>query len=388
MAFARRTPARVRSVTSVAAASGSRSDRSTVARRRKTCASCSHVNPIPPCTCMCRLAHRSAAGPARVAAIAAVYARWSPPVDAARGVPDRRGRELGGDGHVGAVVLDRLVHRDRATELLAHLGVLGGGLGALPCDADGLGGEEEPREIDEHRTCTCEDRRGRAVERDTAGTARRVEVRGDVDLHAAARHVDASQIDDQDVVARRHDDQVGEAGSEDRARVARRGAVTDLDGATETDPGAARPVGEAGEESTLRVLVAGRLEQRAGDDRRHERARGERAAELLDHDDELLHPRSRTAVRLAHVEAEPAEAGDVVPEVGARLVRGFEERARGAAGVALAEEVGRGVGEGPMVVSDGNRHTAGDRTGVPETVRRPPIGGASSGKQCPWVRST
>ena len=127
---------------------------------------------------------------------------------------------------------------------------------------------------------------------------------------------------------------------------------------------------------------------RAGDDRRHERARGERATELLDHDDELLHPRARTAVRLAHVEAEPAEAGDVLPEVGARLVRGFEQRARGAAGVALAEEVGRGVGERPMVVSDRNRHTAGDRTGVSETVRRPPIGGASSGKQCPWVRST
>ena len=43
-----------------------------------------------------------------------------------RGVPHERGRQLGRDGHVGAVVLDALVHRDDATELHAHLGVLGG----------------------------------------------------------------------------------------------------------------------------------------------------------------------------------------------------------------------------------------------------------------------
>ena len=55
-----------------------------MARRRYMWASCSHVKPMPPCTCMLRLAHRSAAGPARVAATAAVYARWSSPLSAAR----------------------------------------------------------------------------------------------------------------------------------------------------------------------------------------------------------------------------------------------------------------------------------------------------------------
>ena len=39
-------------------------------------------------------------------------------------VPHGRGRQLGGHEHVGAVVLDRLEHGDRAAELLAHLGVL------------------------------------------------------------------------------------------------------------------------------------------------------------------------------------------------------------------------------------------------------------------------
>ena len=42
-----------------------------VARRMKKCASCAQVIAMPPCTCVLRFAHRSAAGAARVAAIAA-----------------------------------------------------------------------------------------------------------------------------------------------------------------------------------------------------------------------------------------------------------------------------------------------------------------------------
>ena len=38
---------------------------------------------MPPCTWVLRLAHRSAAGAARVAATAAAYESWSPPTDAA-----------------------------------------------------------------------------------------------------------------------------------------------------------------------------------------------------------------------------------------------------------------------------------------------------------------
>ena len=81
---ARRTPARVRSVTATAASSASTIAPSAAARRRYRWASCSHVKPIPPCTWMFRLAHRSAAGMASAAAIAAVSENWSPPAEAAR----------------------------------------------------------------------------------------------------------------------------------------------------------------------------------------------------------------------------------------------------------------------------------------------------------------
>ena len=47
-------------------------------------------------------------------------------------VPHRRGGQLGGDGHVGAVVLHGLEHGDRAAELQAGLGVLGGEVGRTP----------------------------------------------------------------------------------------------------------------------------------------------------------------------------------------------------------------------------------------------------------------
>ena len=57
----------------------------------------------------------------------------------ARGIPHRGGRQLGGHEHVGAVVLDRLEHGDRSTELLTLLGVLGRLFGALAGDARRFG---------------------------------------------------------------------------------------------------------------------------------------------------------------------------------------------------------------------------------------------------------
>ena len=65
----------------------------------------------------------------------------------ATGVPHRRGRELGGDEHVGAVVLHRLEHRDRPPELQTVLGVRARGLDALLRAPDGLGGGERPRHL-------------------------------------------------------------------------------------------------------------------------------------------------------------------------------------------------------------------------------------------------
>ena len=125
---------------------------------------------MPPCTWVLRLAHRSAAGAASVAATAAAYVSWSPPVAAARAASHTaRGGQLGGDDHVGAVVLDRLEHGDRAAELQALLGVRRRQLGALAGDADRLGREDHAGEVDEHAPRAGEHGGRRAVEGDARG---------------------------------------------------------------------------------------------------------------------------------------------------------------------------------------------------------------------------
>ncbi len=63
-------------------------------------------------------------------------------VDRAGGVPDRGGGPLGLGDHPCALVLDGLELSDRATELLADLRVLGGGVGGPAGDADALGGQQ------------------------------------------------------------------------------------------------------------------------------------------------------------------------------------------------------------------------------------------------------
>ena len=134
---------------------------------------------MPPCTWMLRLAHRSAAGSAERGG----HRGGERELVAAGGggagrVPHGGGRQLGGHEHVGAVVLDRLEHGDRAAELLAHLGVLGGLLGALAGDAGRLGGEDRAGEVDQQSDGRRGGRRpARRRSVDPAGTAGRVEVR-------------------------------------------------------------------------------------------------------------------------------------------------------------------------------------------------------------------
>ena len=63
----------------------------------------------------------------------------------ARGVPHRGDPRLGGHQHVRAMMLHRLESRDGAAELLAHLGVVDGGVDAVRCSAHRLGGQQRPR---------------------------------------------------------------------------------------------------------------------------------------------------------------------------------------------------------------------------------------------------
>ena len=266
------------------------------------------------------------------------------------GVPHGAGGELGGHAHVGAVVLHRLVHGDGPTELDALLGVGGGRLGALEGHAHRLGRQEQPVAVDQRLPGAGDDGARRAVERDACGAAGGVEVLGDVDLDAIAH------LDDGDVVTGQHEQHVGEPATEHGAGVARRLAVGDGDRAAEGDGAEGRAIGEAGKVLRLGGVVGDRVERGAGDHRGHERPGSHRPAELLDHDDELLQPVAGAAVLLGQVQTQPAELHQVAPERGQLLGLGFEQRAGGAAGLSLGQEVRRGLGQGAVVIGDGDRH--------------------------------
>src|SRR5262249_43333166 len=92
--------------------------------------------------------------------------------------------------------------------------------------------------------------------------------------------------------------------------------------------------------------------------RRDERARCDRAAQRLDHDDELGQAEARALVLLGKVQAQPAEVGELVPERGQRLLFAFEQRAPGAARVVRAQELAGDSFELAEVIVDGDRHGA------------------------------
>ena len=148
----------------------------------------------------------------------------------AGGVPHQAGGQLGGDEHVGAVVLDRLVHGDRPTELDAHFGVLAGEHGALAGHTDGLGGQDGAGQV-EHRPARARQHRGRGtVELDASRPAGRVHVVGDGDAHSTG-----GDIDDRDIVADRDQDDPGQSTAEHDPCRTVDGAVAQLGVAAEGD---------------------------------------------------------------------------------------------------------------------------------------------------------
>ena len=91
-------------------------------------------------------AHPTAASSATTAAAAGRELAPGPRparVGGAGRVPDRRGGLLGRGQHPRAAVLDRLELADRPAELVADLGVIGGGVGGPVGDAGRLGPEQD-----------------------------------------------------------------------------------------------------------------------------------------------------------------------------------------------------------------------------------------------------
>ena len=220
----------------------------------------------------------------------------------AGGVPYRRGGELGGHEHVGAVVLDRLEGGDGPAELHAHLGVGGRLLGALGGDAGRLGGDDEAGQVDEHLAPAGDDVRGRTVERDAGGAPGRIEIAGHLHRHAGMR-----RLDDDGVVARGEDEDVGEATAQDRRRRPGGRTAGHGDVGRERDAAEGGPVGQSRQQPGRQLVGSGRVDDGAGDHGGHEGPRRHGAAELLDHHHELGQPEAGAAPLLGEVQTQPAQ---------------------------------------------------------------------------------
>ena len=276
--------------------------------------------------------------------LAALHAR-------SRRVPHGCGRQLGRHGHVGAVVLHRLEHRDRAAELLPVLRVRGGEIGRFAGDADRFRGDDQTGDVEQLARRARQHLRRGAVERHATGAPGRVEVGRVLDRDAVRL-----RLDDGHVLADRDEQQVRERRAEHCARCPVEPALAELDAAAQGHRARGRAVGEPGEEPLLQVVGAGRDERRAGDQRRHEGARRQAAAELLHHHDRLLEAVAGAAVLLGDVQTEPSEACGFVPERRVRLVGRLQQRPGSDLRLPLREQVRHGPRESLVFLGDGDGH--------------------------------
>ncbi len=279
-------------------------------------------------------------------------------------VPHRGGAQLDGHQHVGAVVLDGLEGRDGTAELHPLLGVLGGRLGGLAGQAHGLGRHQGAGEVDEDLGGAGQQGGRGPVEGQAGAAAGGVEVGRDLPGHAVT-----GGVDDGDVVADGHQHHVGGTAAEDDGGAVG-GAAAHLDAVGQADPTEGGAGGQAGQEAAPGGLVAGGHQHRAGDHAGQEGPGGDGGAEGLDHDGQLGHAVAGAAVLLGHVQAGPPECAQVVPERGEGFLVGLQQGAGGAAGVVLAQEVRRRVGQRQVVLGDRDRH-ARDCTARPRRPQGP-----------------
>jgi hypothetical protein len=297
----------------------------------------------------------------------------------ARRVPHRGGAELRCHEHVGAVVLDRLEHRDRATELLALLGVRRRALDALLRTARGFGGRERAGHIARERSGSSEHAIGRdrhVAGHDAADPAGRVEVAGDRD--GQSRGV---TVQDNDVVAGDEHEQLRESCPEHRTAVAGHGRAVEGQPATEAERGDPAAIGEAREQrSPLRVGTRHR-DHSGRHHRREERAGRDRAPELLEHDDELRQAVPAAAHILGEVQPEPAELAELVPELRELFGRRVEQGARRSTRVDILEERARDALELAVGVGQGDRHGRTVPFSGSRSQTRPGISSSSSSRR-------
>ena len=234
-------------------------------------------------------------------------------------IPGRGAGQFGGDQHVRAVVLDRLEGRDRAAELLADLRVPGRLFGRLGGQAGRLGGQQRPGHVGQQPAGTGQHGGRCGVERDPGRGPALIQVDRHLGPDPARR-----RLDDQDVVTRRDQQDVGQMAADDHA--CRPGGGPVGAGHLTTQRGRADhgAVGQPGQQPLLQLVRPGRGQHGTGDHGGQERPGRQVTAHLLGDDQRFRQAEAGAAAFFRDVQPEQAESGQFGPEVGQPGCLGIE----------------------------------------------------------------
>ena len=167
---------------------------------------------------------------------------------------------------------------------------------------------------------------------------------------------DAAAFQQQHVVARGDQQQLGEPGAQHDSGLAARHTVGDLHLTVQPDARGDGSVDQAGQQPRLLFLRTIFGDDRRRDHRRDERSRRHRATEFFDHHDEFGQSEAGAAVFLVDVQAEPAEFGHALPESGPGLIRCVQQRSRRPASLLRSQEAAGYFGELAVVVGQCDTH--------------------------------
>ena len=252
------------------------------------------------------------------------------------------------------MMLHGLESRDGAAELLAHLGVVDCGLDAVGRPAHRLSSKQRPRPGQRRFPRPHHDVLGpdaHVVQPDTSGTPSGIEVAWHLD-----RDTGPAALQQQHVVARGDQQQLGKSGAEHDSGVAVGDTVGDLDPAVQPDARGDGPVDQAGQQP--RLLFAGAIfgDHRRRDHSGDERSGRHRATEFFNHHDEFGQSEAGATVFLVDVQAKPVEFDDALPECGPALVRCVQQRSRRPTRLLGGQEAAGYSGELAVIVGQCDTH--------------------------------
>ncbi len=308
-------------------------------------------------------------------------------------VPGQRRGLLDGDEHVGQPVLDGLELPDGPAELTAVLGVLGGRLETPPRPAGALGGGDGEGPL-AHQTGGHPAQTGPGGD-DRAGHPYGghppAEVQTGQRLHRDTGRVEAQRAPDRlprpvldmggdqeqlgaGAGAQHRSDRPGEGQAAVVSDRGRQGAA-----AGQGHGGGQAPVDQGGQE----FLGVGRIRGTGEHGRRQhggqDRSGGRRARQLLHHHGQLHETEALAAVLLGHVNAQPALAGQLVPEGRQGFGVGVEHGPGDFRWTPGLDPPAQRAPQLLVVFPDPDRHPCSTSSRAPDTPMPPGAGGGAPG---------